>query len=238
MPRGGGIFKEDWWKLWEDKRYPENLDMVIASLDPAYTAKDENDPSGFTVWGTFIDPMGHSKIILMEAWRKRLELHGPHIAKIPSETAEAYKKRTQGTWGLIEWVADSCRRFKVDALLIESKASGLSVAQEIRRLYANDAWGVTLIDPKSGDKVARAYSVQHLFSEGLVFAPDRDWAQIVIDEMRDFPKAPHDDLVDSATQALSYLRKIGLAVRRDEWRVEQEELAKYRPAVKPLYPMA
>ena len=38
---------------------------------------------------------------------------------------QAYKQRTKPTWGLMEWVADTCTRFKVDKLLIEAKASGI-----------------------------------------------------------------------------------------------------------------
>jgi hypothetical protein len=54
----------------------------------------------------------------------------------PSDTPFAYKKRTQPTWGLRERVADTCTRFKVDRLLIEAKASGISAAQELRNRYA------------------------------------------------------------------------------------------------------
>lgn len=238
-PRGGGIFKDTWWQLWEspDGHFPV-MEFVCASLDPAYTSKHENDPSGFTVWGVFKDEHNRPKIILMNAWRKRLELHGPHVIKEPMETDAAYKIRAQPSWGLVEWVAESCRKFKVDTLLIESRASGLSVAQEIRRLYYEESWGVQLIDPKAQDKVARAYAVQHLFSEGLIYAPDRDWAQMVINEMRDFPKAPHDDLTDSATQALSYLRRIDFAVRKSEFDLAETERMRYKPQATRLYPTA
>jgi phage terminase large subunit-like protein len=41
---------------------------------------------------------------------------------------------------------------------------------------------VQLIEPK-GDKVARALSVQPIFPNGLVYAPPKDWADLVIDEL-------------------------------------------------------
>jgi hypothetical protein len=56
------------------------------------------------------------------------------------------------------------------------------------------------INPKT-DKVARAHSVQPTFSQHLVFAPNRDWAEMVKDEMAKFPKFKFKDLTDSATQA-------------------------------------
>lgn len=211
-PRGGGIFKRDWWQLWDspDGKFPSTLKYIVASLDPAYTEKQENDPSGFTVWGVFEDKYGLNKIVLMDAWLKRLELHGLEIPRLPGEGYGAFFRRASKDWGLVEWVAHSCKRFKIDMLLIEAKASGLSVAQEIRRLYANEAWGVKLIDPKSQDKVARAYTVQHLFSDEMIFAPDRSWAELVIEECEAFKAgAPRDNLVDSTTQALKHLRDIG-----------------------------
>jgi predicted phage terminase large subunit-like protein len=222
-PRGGGIFKRDWWQLWgnpddpqdpEFKKFPA-CEYIIASLDTAYTEKTENDYSALTIWGVWKDRNGLSRAILMSAWRDRLAIHE-----------------------VVERVAASCRRFKVDRLLIESKAAGISAAQEIRRLHSNEGYGVQLLDPKGGDKVARAYAVQHLFSDGMVYAPDRDWADMVMTEMASFPRAPHDDLVDSATQALKHLRDTGLLIHGAEMaaEVEQEMLHKpHRP--QPLYPV-
>lgn len=236
--RGGGIFKREWWNVWEqpDGKFPP-LEYIVASLDSAYTEKQENDPSAFTVWGVFRDKQNNGKIILMHAWQKRLELHGPEVPRLPGEQNAAYFKRASQEWGLVEWVAHTCKRFKIDKLLIESKASGISVAQEIRRLYANEAWGVQLIDPKNQDKVARAYSVQHIFADGLIYAPEREWADMVIDQMAAFPKAAHDDLTDTATQAIKHLREVGLAIRREEKTAAEQAAMMHRSEPSPLYPV-
>ncbi|MGH7744507.1 MAG: hypothetical protein ACREQ5_06755, partial [Candidatus Dormibacteria bacterium] len=50
----------------------------------------------------------------------------------------------------------------------------------------------------------------------LIFAPDRKWADKVITQCEVFPKGARDDLVDTVTQALRYLRSIGLAVLTEE----------------------
>ena len=72
------------------------------------------------------------------------------------------------------------------------------------------------MNPK-GDKVARVYSIQHLFSNGQVYAPlDRAWCQAMIDEVTAFPRGRHDDRVDALSMALSHLRETGLALRSDE----------------------
>jgi hypothetical protein len=46
MPAKGGIFDRPWWNLWEatDGKFPL-FDHIIASLDSAFTAKEQNDPS-------------------------------------------------------------------------------------------------------------------------------------------------------------------------------------------------
>ena len=71
-------------------------------------------------------------------------------------------------------------------------------------------WGVHLVKLKS-DKVARALAAQATFSQRLVYAPERDWSQMVIDELATFPKGRFDDLVDSTTQAILFLRNTGFA---------------------------
>lgn len=210
-PRGGGIIKDEWWELWDEKTFPM-FEFVIASLDTAYTEDQENDYSALTIWGVWRNVHGLPKVMLMNAWHDRLELNP-----------------------LVEKVAKTCSRFRVDKLLIEPKASGLSVAQELRRLYGNSGWGVQFVNPKHQDKVARAYSVQHLWSDGLVYTPDRTWAQEVIDECRKLPKGTHDDLADSAIQAVRWLRDNGLILRKDERdAILARELAPQGPD-EPLY---
>jgi predicted phage terminase large subunit-like protein len=236
-PRGGGIVKREWWQLWEGDAFPP-CEYIIASLDTAYTTKAENDYSAMTVWGVFsggdqkaiatkvIDKSGevisaiqrkyteeHPKVVMMFAWQERLELHE-----------------------LVEKVSETMRKFKVDKLLIENKAAGHSVAQEIRRLFGNEDWGVQLVDPKGIDKISRLYAIQHLFAEGLIFAPDRQWADTVIGQVASFPKGKHDDLVDTVSMALSHLRQTGIIIRGSEFTAEIEGQMQHRGAAPaPLY---
>lgn len=254
-PPGGGVIKREWWQLWEAGSYPP-MDYVIASLDTAYTTRTENDYSALTVWGVFSG--GHSaptpaytkrdqklpraqqqeqsdlfdeavqmkfpnspssggdipRVILMNAWMERVELHD-----------------------LVVKVADTCRKMKVDKLIIENKAAGHSVAQELRRLFGHEPWMVQLIDPKSQDKLARLYSVQHLFAEGMVYAPDRAWADQVITQVGTFPKGKHDDLVDTVSMSLRHLRDLGLLTRAPEWAAEVHDgmFHRGRRELPPLY---
>ena len=109
MPAKGGIFDRSWWQLWEglDGKFLL-FDHIIASLDSAFTAKEQNDPSALTIWGVFKTPEKRRRIVLVHAWRKHLAFSGPRIEKEPNETLQAYRQRTRPTWGLMEWVTDTC----------------------------------------------------------------------------------------------------------------------------------
>lgn len=238
-PRGGGIIKSDWWQLWDQPAYPP-FDYIVASVDTAYTTKQENDPSAMTVWGVWSGgenkaiptrqitrngemlfdlerqyTQDHPKVMMIYGWTERLELHD-----------------------LVEKVRETMVDYGVDNLLIENKASGYSVAQEIRRMYSHEDFGVQLIDPKGLDKVARLYAIQHLFSEGLIYAPNRPWADKVIHQTSQFPKGKHDDLVDTVSMALSFLRKNNMLVRGAEWTADLDSSRLHTGAPPPpLYPV-
>ena len=130
-------------------------------------------------------------------------------------------------------------RAKVDKIIIENKAAGHSVAQEIRRLFGHEPWMVQLVDPKGQDKLARLYSVQHLFAEGMVWAPDKSWADVVIGQVSSFPKGKHDDLVDTVSMSLRHLRDIGLMTRGPELTSQVEESMKLAKTTNlpPIYPV-
>ncbi len=222
------------------------FEFILAAFDGAYTEKGENDPSALTVWGLWMQGMGEDampgdlgnpKVMLMAAWQKRLTLHGgaePEIRK--GETKIEFESRRRESWGVVEHIADTCRKHRVDKLLIESKATGITVAQEMRRLFSREKWTVQLVDPGKLDKVARAYAIQHLFSDGMIWRPETEWAQMVEDQCASFPKGAHDDLVDTTSMALTHMRRMGFAARSDESRAAVEEmLFPSRPKPKRLY---
>jgi len=265
-PRGGGIVKREDWQLWDDEaakaqgvkdasKYPP-MDFIIASLDGAYTSKQENDPSALTVWGVFQRGGSQARrllsrqgdvseliderdtipgVMLMTAWAKRLPLHGPEILRDPNESEAAYKMRQRAAWGLVEHIIDTCNKYNIDKLLIEAKGPGISVAQEIKRLNRTAHWNVELVNPGNFDKVARANAIQPIFSSGAVFAPDKAWAEAVITEWESFPRGKHDDLVDSTTQALKYLRERGLLQRPEEVASDIRRGGSYAPPPKIVY---
>jgi predicted phage terminase large subunit-like protein len=154
--------------------------------------------------------------MLMYAKELRVPLHGDEVARLEGESPEAYRRRSESKWGLCEHLTDICKRFNVDTVLIEAKASGISVAQEMKRLNKLASWTVKLCNPGNLDKVARVYSIQPIFSNGQVYAPEKDWADKVISQCEVFPRGKHDDLVDTVSQALRYLRDNNFLARADE----------------------
>lgn len=207
-PRGGGIIQAEWWQLWpppgqeamwtytlptgaEVTTYPD-FDFICASLDCAATEKEENDWSACTVWGTFTDPKGNPKIMLISAWRGHYAIHDL-VARVMRTAAR--------------------RNLECDAVLIENKSNGHALAQELRRLTRPGAFALHLLDPKhdgGGDKVARMYAVQPSFASKLIYAPKISWADAVISEVESFPKAKHDDWADTVSMAIGWLRRRGM----------------------------
>jgi predicted phage terminase large subunit-like protein len=240
--RGGGLIKREWWMPAEiymtGRKFPP-FEYIVASLDGAYTEEEKNDPSALTIWGVFQNEHGYNRAMLVHAWSKRLEFSGPKIDILPNEHESTYKLRARPFWGLIEWVADSCNRFKADKLLIESKASGISAAQSLRNAHGRQGWTIQLVEPK-GDKMARGMAIVPSFSQEMIYAPDPeefDYAGKVIDECALFPYGTHDDLFDSMTQAIKHLRDTGLIRSDEERRAQELDAVRHRGAPKaPRYP--
>lgn len=266
-PRGGGIFKRDWFQAWpvvdEYGEVPAGsiingriiypaLEYIVASVDTAHTAKEENDYCAMIILGVFraegkgrierqadgqyiriADDQGYPKVLLLHGWMKRLTIHGPP-EELPAGidlklwNSASYLPERQKTWGLVEWVHHSCRRYKVDHLIIETQAAGHALDAELHRLHSDSTWSVEL-SPARGDKVARGYKVQGMFSSHQFYAPTYQdgtyptWCEPIIDQLCVFPKGRHDDAVDACTQALAHLRDIGIFERRGEYEIAEEQ---------------
>jgi predicted phage terminase large subunit-like protein len=184
---GGSIIRKEWWKEWEDDEPPE-VDYIIQSWDCAYSAKERADYSACTTWGVFYKDNDEGRkrpnLILLDAYKARMDF--PDLKK---KALELY------------------REYKPDTCIIEAKAAGTPLVQELR------ASGVMLSDysPSRGsDKITRVNSIADIFASGVVWAPHTRWASEVIEEFASFPAGENDDLVDSSTQALMRFRQGGL----------------------------
>ena len=90
-------------------------------------------------------------------------------------------------------------------ILIEDKASGQSIIQDLQRL---DYTNIKPIKPKL-DKVTRFASVVDLFQMGKVLLPkESSFNRALLRELAVFPNSKNDDIVDSVSQFLNFSKEI------------------------------
>ena len=198
----GSIVKREWWRKWENDWVP-SYEYVIQSYDTAFSKKETADYSAITTWAIFQSPDEDVQaIILLDAKRVRLDF--PELKRLAYE----------------EW-----KYWEPDCVLIEAKASGTPLTQELRRMGIP----VTAYTPSRGqDKIARMNSVAPIFESGMVWAPDETFADEVIEEMASFPFGDNDDYCDSSTMALMRFRQGGFLSLRDDYPEEAEFLRRDR----------
>ena len=198
----GSIVKREWWRKWENGWVPA-YDYVIQSYDTAFSKKETADYSAITTWAIFQSPDQDTQaLILLDAKRVRLDF--PELKRL---AYEEYKY------------------WEPDCVLIEAKASGTPLTQELRRMGIP----VTAYTPSRGqDKIARMNSVAPIFESGMVWAPDESFAEEVIEEMASFPFGDNDDYCDSATMALMRFRQGGFLSLQDDYPEEAEFLRRDR----------
>jgi len=177
----GNIIKTEWWQDWEKDQAPE-CTYIIQSWDTAFSTKTSADYSAITTWGVFGDGLGPLNVCLLGA--------------------------TRGRWDyptLRQKAIDKFEEHKPDSILIEKKASGQSLIQDLRMA------GLPIFEfQPDRDKVSRAYAITSLFHNGRIYAPHaKAWTKDVMEEARTFPTGNHDDYMDTISQALLWMRNGG-----------------------------
>jgi predicted phage terminase large subunit-like protein len=100
-------------------------------------------------------------------------------------------------------VIEQARMFGANYILIEDKASGTQLIQEL--LHAG-VYGVTRYEPKF-EKILRMDSACGMIENGFVHLPEKaPWLNDLIDELQAFPKCKFDDQADSISQALDWIK--------------------------------
>lgn len=159
------------------QRYDEipEFSSIMLSADTAFKVGSANDYSVVTVWG-----VAKNGYYLLHVWRARAEF--PQLKRQLESMAAQWNP---------------------NAVLVEDKASGQSLIQELRQ---NTRLAIRPVKVDS-DKVTRAHAVSPLVEAGRVYLPKAaPWLAEFLDELSTFPSGAHDDIVDSTTQALNYLR--------------------------------
>jgi predicted phage terminase large subunit-like protein len=183
--------KREWWRQWEDED-PPTCEYILQSWDTAFEANNRSDFSAGTTWGVFYHPdkdgVSRPNIILLNALKERVEF--PSLKRLVMEQYDNYSP---------------------DSLIVEKKASGAPLIYELR------AMGIPVQEytPVRGtvnnpnNKMVRLSAVADIFASGVVWAPNKQWADEVIDELASFPSGEHDDYVDSTVMAMLRFRQGG-----------------------------
>ncbi len=104
--------------------------------------------------------------------------------------------------GLVRAAKAQAAKWSPDIVLVEDKASGTSLLQT---LNSETTIPCKAIEPVS-NKEFRLFAASGAFESGLVYLPaSADWVLDYEIELTTFPLAPHDDRVDSTSQAIRYM---------------------------------
>jgi predicted phage terminase large subunit-like protein len=175
-PPGGAMIKTKWIKRYEPKDLPSRFHITVQSWDTANKATELADYSVCTTWGCY-----DRKAYLLDVYRERINY--PELKRAVRLLSE---------------------RFSPNTILIEDKASGTQLIQD---LQAEGIFRITPYKPIAGmDKVMRLHAQASWFENGHVFLPaSASFVQDYIAEIAGFPGAKFDDQVDSTTQALDHM---------------------------------
>jgi len=148
----------------------------VQSWDTASKATELSDFSVCTSWGIL-----GKDLYLLDVLRRRMEY--PELKRAARE---------------------QYARFRPNVVLIEDKASGTQLIQE---LVQDGLYAVTRYQPQS-DKVMRMDAQTAMIENGSVHLPDAaPWLAQYLHELTTFPNGRHDDQVDSTAQMLDWFKR-------------------------------
>lgn len=192
---------------------PKNISQIILSFDTAIEDGEENDFTAMTAWASF---ERDTKLELHTGYRKRGE-----IAKQQNLLMiGAWRAKLQSAF-LADEVMQLIKHFKPDRLLIEKRASGAQLIQELRRRRPRwmehnkvrdvgiEAW-LPPFRPGANGKVPRAHVAAGVLAEGTVWYLPGRLTEMALKEASSFPNGRYADLVDTITQMLIWARNVNL----------------------------
>jgi len=202
-PDEGSTIKPNWFKNWELEDPPE-CELIIQTYDTAFSTRSTADYSVIQTWGIFewltTDLAGREtlspNLILLGNLRERLEY--PELRRTAQDLYDSYSP---------------------DICIIEKKASGQSLIQDMRRA------GLPVLDYlPDRDKVSRVHAITPILESGRVWMPrGRDWSEDLFAEAIQFPYGRHDDQVDAMAMAIHYLKESWHLSHPDDPSYEEDE---------------
>lgn len=202
-PAGGGILKIEHFQKWPWKTPLPVMEFVVQSYDGAFTDKHENDPCAGLALGIAQVGTRYCGFVL-DVWEDWLT-----YPKFRDKVIDDWRSSLYG--GEPNNKLNKPRR--ADYLLIEEKANGLSLIQDLR----NGNVPANGYNPGKADKVMRAHQVAPVLELDCIYIPESrkepgqfvTWARGFVSRCEKFPKDEHDDVVDCFTQAIILCRDKG-----------------------------
>ena len=214
-PEESGIVKRSQFRLWPHDKPLPRFDLVVMSLDTAFTEKTmdkrsgDPDPTACSVWGVFFHEK-RNNVMLLDCWEEHLGLPDL-IRKVRRELSVSYGDDDDAA--LIKPLFGSSKPTtsgrKPDILLIEDKGSGISLRQMLER----EGIEAYAYNPGRADKLTRLHIVSPIFARKMVWLPEsakhpgrpRNWVDPLLHQLCSYTgpgSIKHDDYVDSTSQAL------------------------------------
>src|SRR5262249_26213911 len=168
------IVKPEWLKPYAPNEKPERFDQILQSWDHANKDSELADFSVCTTWG-----LKRQHMFLLDVYRRKVDF--PNLKRAVRELAA---------------------RYNANVVLVEDKASGTSLIQELRAEHFSVVKEAPAID---GDKIMRLHAQTAKIEGGFVLVPkEAPWLETYVLELVTFPNAKYDDQVDSTVFALAW----------------------------------
>ena len=212
-PEESGIVKRSQFRLWAHDKPLPRFDLVVMSLDTAFTEKTmdkrsgDPDPTACSVWGVFFHEK-RNNVMLLDCWEEHLGLPDL-IRKVKKELNVSYGD--DDDTAVIKPLFGSSKPLtsgrKPDILLIEDKGSGISLRQMLER----EGIEAYAYNPGRADKLTRLHIVSPIFARKMVWLPEsakhpgrpRNWVDPLLQQLCSYTgpgSIKHDDFVDSVSQ--------------------------------------
>ena len=220
-PEEEGFVQRSQWRVWAHGKPLPKFKFIVLSLDPAFTERNydkrrqENDPTACSVWGVWDMPRDKKpplpQVMLLDAWEDWLGF--PNLVRrIKKERAYTYGDADEPV--LRPKIVPKHQRARhqgrtPDLILIEEKASGISIRQQL----AEEDILTHGYNPGNEDKLTRLHYVSPMFAAGRVWAVESEvnagqfktWADPLVSQVCSYVgpgSVERDDLLDTATQGL------------------------------------
>lgn len=220
-PSIGGIFRREWFKIWNSPVMPE-FEYIVSAWDTAISTASNASFSACTIYGVFKDSNGVYSIMFLNSWHGRLEwteLRKMAIRLGRNIFDSDYENPHSGS-------------YESDFIIVEAKANGPVLADELRAAGLN---AINYNPPATSDrrvtksepgKIIRARIKSQYVEAGRVYVKGRypyighvdSTAERFLQICLMFPNGPIEskDLMDTFSMTLDFLAQRKFIMTKEE----------------------